>query len=399
MNPGKNISPLFDRSGNLTPDAMKRYLSGILSPAESKAVEAHLESSPFDREALEGLRKHPAMNVGQVVAGLDAKIRQAALQKAAASPKPVIRRYYWAAAAGLVGLVGLTVLLVFMFRAPSSQQFAVGSSQSAVDSQQSAVSSQEPVATTQEEATALNKSSVDSRQSTVTGEAQKPVATTKEEATALKKPAEPVATTQEEATELHKSSVDSRQSTVTGEAQKPVATTKEEATALKKPTVDNQIVGGIAVADEAKIATDDVSAQEPETAEMIAFEMASNSPQDTIKRANANSAEKKEPFLVVEQMPEFPGGEEKLYKYLQKNIQYPDSAKVKGIQGTVYVRFIVDDQGKISEVTLLRGIGGGCDEEAMRVVKLMPDWIPGKQNGKAIPVYFTLPIKFTLQDK
>jgi len=104
-----------------------------------------------------------------------------------------------------------------------------------------------------------------------------------------------------------------------------------------------------------------------------------------------------EPFLVVEQMPDFPGGEVELYKYLQENIKYPPMAREAGVTGVVYVRFIVDKKGKISNVTLLRGIGGGCDEEAIRVVKGMPDWNPGKQNGMPVPVYFTLPVKFILR--
>jgi periplasmic protein TonB len=104
-----------------------------------------------------------------------------------------------------------------------------------------------------------------------------------------------------------------------------------------------------------------------------------------------------EPFLVVEQMPDFPGGEKALYEYLQKNIKFPPMARESGITGTVYVRFIVDKKGKISNVALLRGIGGGCDEEAIRVVQKMPDWNPGKQNGMPVPVYFTLPVKFILQ--
>jgi protein TonB len=107
--------------------------------------------------------------------------------------------------------------------------------------------------------------------------------------------------------------------------------------------------------------------------------------------------EKIEPFTVVEQMPDFPGGEAELFKYLQKNIKYPEMARESGISGVVYVKFVVDKRGKISDIVLLRGIGGGCDEEAVRVVKGMPDWKPGRQNGMAVPVYFTLPIKFTLQ--
>jgi periplasmic protein TonB len=107
--------------------------------------------------------------------------------------------------------------------------------------------------------------------------------------------------------------------------------------------------------------------------------------------------EKMEPFLVVEQMPDFPGGESELYKFLEKNIKYPAMARESGITGTVYIRFVVNKDGSITNASILRGIGGGCDEEAMRVVKNMPPWKPGKQNGIAVPVYFTLPVHFILK--
>jgi protein TonB len=102
-------------------------------------------------------------------------------------------------------------------------------------------------------------------------------------------------------------------------------------------------------------------------------------------------------FTIVEQMPEFPGGEEKLFEYLGKNIKYPSMARENGITGTVYVTFVVEGNGEISDVKKLRGIGGGCDEEAMRVVKAMPSWKAGKQNGKSVRVQYNLPIKFTLR--
>jgi len=101
-------------------------------------------------------------------------------------------------------------------------------------------------------------------------------------------------------------------------------------------------------------------------------------------------------FTVVEEMPSFPGGDEARQKFLLENTKYPQMAKESGIQGTVYVTFVVDEKGKVADVRVLRGIGGGCDEEAMRVVKLMPSWNPGKQSGKAVRVQFNMPIKFTL---
>jgi TonB family protein len=105
---------------------------------------------------------------------------------------------------------------------------------------------------------------------------------------------------------------------------------------------------------------------------------------------------KEEVFTVVEQMPMFPGGREALTKYLSDNLSYPEEAKKESIEGGVYIQFVVDSQGKISEAKVLKGIGYGCDEEAMRIVKKMPDWIPGKQGGRVVAVRYNLPIKFKL---
>ncbi len=102
-------------------------------------------------------------------------------------------------------------------------------------------------------------------------------------------------------------------------------------------------------------------------------------------------------FTVVESMPEFPNGMKELYVYLGNNIKYPVMAKESGIQGKVYVTFVVEKNGSITDVKVLRGIGGGCDEEAIRVVAAMPKWKPGKQRGKPVRVQYNLPVRFTLQ--
>ena len=101
-------------------------------------------------------------------------------------------------------------------------------------------------------------------------------------------------------------------------------------------------------------------------------------------------------FTVVETSPEFPGGDPARIRYLTDNIKYPQMARESSIQGTVYVTFVVERTGNVSDVRVLRGIGGGCDEEAIRVIKGMPKWSPGKQRGKPVRVQFTMPIKFTL---
>jgi periplasmic protein TonB len=105
----------------------------------------------------------------------------------------------------------------------------------------------------------------------------------------------------------------------------------------------------------------------------------------------------KETFIIVEEMPEFPGGEKGRLKYLSENVAYPRIAIETGIQGPVYVGFVVDESGKVVEPELWRGIGGGCDEEAMRVVQNMPKWKPGRQNGKEVRVKFSMAINFTLK--
>ena len=102
-------------------------------------------------------------------------------------------------------------------------------------------------------------------------------------------------------------------------------------------------------------------------------------------------------FKVVEEMPEFPGGAAKMMEYIQKNIKYPMMARESDIQGRVFVSFVVEPDGSITNVAVLRGIGGGCDEEALRVVQSMPNWKPGKQRGSAVRCSFTVPIIFKLQ--
>jgi len=102
-------------------------------------------------------------------------------------------------------------------------------------------------------------------------------------------------------------------------------------------------------------------------------------------------------FTVVEEQPGYPGGESARISFLQQNIKYPEEAKELGIQGKVFVTFVVEVDGSITDVRILRGIGGGCDEEAKRVVRAMPRWVPGKQRGVPVRVQFNLPIKFTLQ--
>ena len=104
-----------------------------------------------------------------------------------------------------------------------------------------------------------------------------------------------------------------------------------------------------------------------------------------------------QPFIVVEEMPEYPGGNVELQKWLMEHTQYPEIAKENNIQGKVIVRFCVTPKGGVSQVSVLKGVDPELDKEAMRVVTTLPPFKPGKQGGKPVPVWFMVPIAFTLK--
>ena len=118
---------------------------------------------------------------------------------------------------------------------------------------------------------------------------------------------------------------------------------------------------------------------------------------DEIVVEDKTEVEENKVFTAVEQMPQFPGGEAELMKYISKNLKYPPVAMENNIQGRVTIQFVVTKTGKIGEVKVARGKDPDLDKEAVRVVKSLPDFIPGKMNGQAVNVWYTLPITFRLQ--
>lgn len=128
---------------------------------------------------------------------------------------------------------------------------------------------------------------------------------------------------------------------------------------------------------------------ETQSTEIVEFKDESTEPEVMV-------VEDEKPYEAVEQMPTFPGGETELMKFIRDNLKYPVIAQENGIQGRVILRFVVSKTGAIDNVTVLRSLDPTCDKEAIRVVKSMPKWIPGKQNGNNVPVYFTLPVVFKL---
>ena len=155
----------------------------------------------------------------------------------------------------------------------------------------------------------------------------------------------------------------------------PMATTQIEIVSNEEEIMVELIIDDLEIDDDSQVETVVIEISEMEEEEVVEEEI----------------------FTIVEKMPIFPGGVEALFGYLSQNIEYPDMAKDAKIEGKVYITFIVDQSGGIADVKVLRGIGGGCDEEAIRVVKGMPNWDPGRQRGKAVKVQYNLPINFILK--
>ena len=118
---------------------------------------------------------------------------------------------------------------------------------------------------------------------------------------------------------------------------------------------------------------------------------------DWQKKASNSEPQEKVIFQVVEEMPQFPGGMGEAMKFLAKNMKYPVAAQQAKIEGRVIVQFVVEKDGSVSDVKVMRGVNSELDAEAIRVVSMMPKWIPGKQRGKAVAVKYTMPIMFRLQ--
>ncbi len=142
------------------------------------------------------------------------------------------------------------------------------------------------------------------------------------------------------------------------------------------------------VEDNVETETIEVSTEENETEVVIAAPV----------EAPVEEEEEEVVFVVVESMPEFPGGQQALFKYLSENVKYPVIAQENGIQGRVICQFVVNRDGSIVDVEVVRSGGdASLDKEAVRVIKSMPKWKPGKQRGKAVRVKYTLPVNFKLQ--
>ncbi|MBR5216678.1 MAG: energy transducer TonB [Bacteroidales bacterium] len=187
-----------------------------------------------------------------------------------------------------------------------------------------------------------------------------------------------------------KQSFDDLQRTVEVIEEEMVEITKQEQPKPQPPAPKPQVTQIQIVEDDVEVEDEiDINAEVDQDEVIEEYEFVPEIEEEEIVEA--------EIFKVVEEMPEFPGGAAKMMEFIQKNIKYPMMARESDIQGRVFVNFVVEPDGSITNVTVMRGIGGGCDEEALRVVQSMPNWKPGKQRGSAVRCSFTVPIIFKLQ--
>jgi protein TonB len=154
--------------------------------------------------------------------------------------------------------------------------------------------------------------------------------------------------------------------------------------------VPPEVVDSIKPEDMTQLMTADQAQVEVKNAEVV-------EQVETVKEEIQQDDSEATPFVVVEEMPMFPGGDVELLKYLMEHTQYPEVAKENNIQGRVIVRFCVTSKGGVSQVSILKGVDPELDQEAIRVVNTLPPFKPGKQGGKPVPVWYMVPIIFTLK--
>lgn len=161
---------------------------------------------------------------------------------------------------------------------------------------------------------------------------------------------------------------------------------------VKPPPPPPKVVEVLNIVDDDVEIEDELEIEDTEADDETVIEVA-----PVISTEEEEEEEEAQVFFIVEDMPEFPGGELALRKYIANSIKYPVIAQENGIQGKVYVTFVVDKDGSISDARVARGVDPSIDKEALRVVNLLPKWKPGKQRGKAVRVSYTVPINFVLQ--
>ncbi len=168
-------------------------------------------------------------------------------------------------------------------------------------------------------------------------------------------------------------------------------TRQEKPPEATPPPPPKQVVEVLTIVDDSQDIEEEFAPQDAEATEETEVVIA-----PVIEKKKEEEVEE-EIFMVVEKMPEFPGGDLGLRKYIATHVKYPNVARESGIEGKVYLRFCVTSTGAVSKVSVLRSVDPLLDKEAVRVIKSLPKWTPGEQRGRKVSVWYTVPINFQLQ--
>lgn len=390
---------LFTSSGCLSTEALQIYTSDKLASIQKKEVDAHLENCEMCSDALEGMRLlSDPQKLDKIVLEINENLKNKLVQKQSKKNTVHNRLYYLAAAASVLVLIGVFSYFKYYLQNPNSE-----------------------VAT-------LNEKSFSEQTETINESVEhKSAEVFLEEDIEETKPVAPMKFSNEDVESQDKESdnlpVEVMESeleivmdeTYPADNEKGIIEETMEDVMMAEPAsiaineeptqymVSEEVVraegmaaGQVVSYDDQAVSEIEISSKSSSAAKKGRQKSSAETSSNNIINPESLSDSTVAVFIVVENQPEFPGGEEAMFKYLQENVSYPDSAKLLGIQGTVFISFVVKRSGKVDNTKVVRGIGGGCDEVALKVVESMPNWIPGKQRGKPVNVQMNLPIQFKL---
>ncbi len=408
MKDKEHIEGLFTQAGCLTLEAMKRHNASSLSSEEKIQIEKHLKDCELCRDALEGLLLVSDPDkidsiVSEINRNLKSDLATKKSDKTVRSIQMQNRMYYIAAAASVLIFIGIFSYFKFYMQDQNSE-LSVVTEKTQTEQKEDFMSVAE-----------------DSKFEVMEEEAEEliPAPPAQEEANNMVIPGKVKDDIPEKEIESDQEIVidgisipESDESEVVDVIEEALMEQPSVAGSSEEPT--EYVIGGVAFNGEGmnterlSIDEDQISEEKQFNAKALGMKQAAakkgrskfsaETVSDSIIEEDSLQNADKQVFLVVEQPPIFPGGDEVLHKYLQENLIYPDSAIAAGIQGRVYISFIVNKTGKIEDAKVERGIGGGCDEVALQLVKSMPDWIPGEQRRKPVNVQFVMPIEFKLDN-
>ena len=333
------------------------YIKGELDNLEMNAIEQHLMACPMCSDELEGLM---LLNNPSDIDEISERLNLAIDEKVNKS-KIKITLTPFRVAAAIALLIGFASIIYFTSTLETQREdLAISMSEQQEKEQTAEVDSMDEVVT-QAENTATSEFEA----------IEKPARVNKEES--------PKYSNKEKTTALDSK----RKNTASG------ASAKKQGSSAPSPPASSQTLNSVLIDED--VVDDDIELFEISSNEEIVIE-------DMAFIAKEEEVEEEQVFIVVEQMPTFMAeGYKDFREYIAKNIRYPEEAAQNGIQGKVYVQFIVEPDGTLSNIKVIRGLAPSIDEEAIRVVKSSPKWQPGTQRGKPVKTQFTVPIVFALE--